>query len=193
MKKMYRSLWILLVASMLAGCGASRQEKGTVYFLNMYEATDDAWQDIGEEYTRQTGGEVKIITAHPDNYSLVLDDELGKTTRPSVFILRSRAELDRYEDYCMGLSFTDFAGELTTNEYNLYDDDGELYAVGFCPDREELLYLAVNEECRDVDRRATLDFLYWVVTSKEGTAMLAEQYGHVPFENATTPTGKVTE
>ena len=33
----------------------------------------------------------------------------------------------------------------------------------------------------------TLDFMKWVVTSDEGTTMLAEQFGPCPFKNAKTP------
>ena len=43
---------------------------------------------------------------------------------------------------------------------------------------------AVNSQASEADIQATLDFLYWVVTSDEGTTMLAEQFGGVPFKAA---------
>ena len=43
---------------------------------------------------------------------------------------------------------------------------------------------AVNAKASAEDQQATLDFLYWVVTSDEGTQMMAEQFGPIPFKNA---------
>ena len=46
---------------------------------------------------------------------------------------------------------------------------------------------AVNAKASEADQKATLDFLKWVVTSDEGTIMMAEQFGPIPFKNAKTP------
>ena len=43
---------------------------------------------------------------------------------------------------------------------------------------------AVNSQASEEDIQATLDFIYWVVTSEEGTTMMAEQFGPIPFKNA---------
>ena len=43
---------------------------------------------------------------------------------------------------------------------------------------------AVNSQASEEDIQATLDFIYWVVTSDEGTTMMAEQFGPIPFKNA---------
>ena len=43
---------------------------------------------------------------------------------------------------------------------------------------------AVNSKVSEADQKATMDFLVWVVTSDEGTKMMAEQFGPIPFKNA---------
>ena len=43
---------------------------------------------------------------------------------------------------------------------------------------------AVNSQASEANIQATLDFMYWVVTSDEGTSMLAEQFSGIPFKNA---------
>lgn len=43
---------------------------------------------------------------------------------------------------------------------------------------------AVNSQASEEDIQATLDFMKWVVTSDEGTQMMAEQFGPIPFKNA---------
>ena len=46
---------------------------------------------------------------------------------------------------------------------------------------------SVNKEASEENIQATLDFMKWVVTSEEGTTMLAEEFGPCPFKSAKTP------
>ncbi len=56
-------------------------------------------------------------------------------------------------------------------------------AQGLCTGSEN--YWCVNAKASEADIVATLDFLYWVVTSDEGTGALAYEMGFVsPFKNA---------
>lgn len=57
--------------------------------------------------------------------------------------------------------------------------------AGLCSGTENCW--AVNNEADEADIQATLDFMKWVVTSDEGTTMLAEQFGPCPFKSAKTP------
>ena len=43
---------------------------------------------------------------------------------------------------------------------------------------------AVNAKADQADIDATLEFINWVVTSDEGTAMMAKEFGPIPFKNA---------
>ena len=43
---------------------------------------------------------------------------------------------------------------------------------------------AINAKASEADIQATKDFVLWVVTSEEGTKMMAEQFGPIPFKNA---------
>ncbi len=55
--------------------------------------------------------------------------------------------------------------------------EGETDA-GLCSGTENCW--AVNCEADEEDIQATLDFMKWVVTSDEGTTMLAEEFGPCP-------------
>ena len=46
---------------------------------------------------------------------------------------------------------------------------------------------AVNKNASEEDIKATLDFMKWVVTSEEGTTMMAKELGPIPFKSAKTP------
>jgi raffinose/stachyose/melibiose transport system substrate-binding protein len=62
--------------------------------------------------------------------------------------------------------------------------DGEEKA-GLCCGTENCWAVNANAKQEDID--ATLAFMTWVVTSDEGTTMMAEQFGPCPFKNAKTP------
>ena len=62
--------------------------------------------------------------------------------------------------------------------------DGEEKA-GLCAGTENCW--AINNESSEEDIHATIDFLVWVVTSDEGTTMLAEEFGPCPFKDAKDP------
>ena len=62
--------------------------------------------------------------------------------------------------------------------------DGEEEA-GLCAGTENCW--AINNESSEEDIQATIDFLVWVVTSDEGTTMMAEQFGPCPFKDAKEP------
>ena len=56
---------------------------------------------------------------------------------------------------------------------------------GLCTGSEN--YWCVNSKASEVDIKATLDFLHWVVTSETGTSALADDMGFVaPFKMAKT-------
>ena len=57
--------------------------------------------------------------------------------------------------------------------------------AGLCTGTEN--YWSVNKNAKEEDIKATLDFLYWVVTSEEGTSMMAEQFGACPFNSSKAP------
>ena len=63
-----------MVATMLAGCGSGSGDgtekgssakggDGSVYMLNFKPETDQAWQDLAEKYTDETGVQVTVVTA----------------------------------------------------------------------------------------------------------------------------------
>ena len=54
--------------------------------------------------------------------------------------------------------------------------------IGLCCGTENCW--AVNAQAPMADIQATLDFMHWMVTDPEGTKVLAEQFGQIPFEDA---------
>ena len=111
---------------------AAPAEGGSVYYLNFKPEADAAWQELAALYTEQTGVEVKVVTAASGTYSDTLTAEMAKDEAPTLFQCGNAQGLLDWGDYCLDLTGTDFANELTTNDFNLYDEAGALKAAGYC-------------------------------------------------------------
>lgn len=111
---------------------AASSAEGRVYYLNFKPEFDTALQDLAAKYTEKTGVPVKVVTAASGTYSDTLTAEMGKSEAPTVFNIGNMSGLKDWDEYAMDLTGTDIAGELTTNDFNLYNEAGELKAMGYC-------------------------------------------------------------
>ena len=115
-----------------AATDAAPAATGSVYYLNFKPEADAAWQELAATYTAQTGVEVKVVTAASGTYSDTLTAEMAKDEAPTLFQCGNAQGLLDWGDYCLDLTGTAFANELTTSDFNLYDEAGALKAVGYC-------------------------------------------------------------
>lgn len=132
MKKKFMATLLtgVMAASMLTGCGGS--DKGEVYYLNFKPEADAAWQTLAEQYTKETGVKVKVVTAASGEYESTLTTEMGKSSAPTLFQCGTQAALDTWGDYCMDLSNTDVYKEMTTDDFNMKGENGEVLSIGYC-------------------------------------------------------------
>lgn len=130
-KKLALLLTVAMAVGMLAGCGG-KASKGSVYYLNFKPEADAAWQELAKSYTDQTGVEVKIVTAASGTYSETLTAEMSKSSAPTLFQCGNEAGLATWKDYCLDLKDTDFYKEMTTDDFNLKGENGEVFCVGYC-------------------------------------------------------------
>ena len=112
--------------------GGSTEATGSVYYLNFKPESDAAWQALAEEYTAETGVEVKVVTAASGTYSETLTAEMDKSSMPTLFQCGNQAGLDTWGDYCYDLTDTAVYKEMTTDDFNLFGENGEVYCIGYC-------------------------------------------------------------
>jgi len=152
MKKLIAMLLALVMVFGLVACGGETEEKapeaaapeaapeapaaeaeaGRVYYLNFKPEFDGALQELAATYTAETGVEVKVVTAASGTYSDTLTAEMAKDEAPTVFNMGNLAGLADWDEYAIDLTDTALAAELTTNDFNLYNEAGELKAIGNC-------------------------------------------------------------
>ena len=148
------SLAGVMTVGMFAGCGSKSETKddtaakgdttkedtadgeaasgGKVYYLNFKPEADQAWQSLAATYTEQTGVEVKVVTAASGDYENTLTAEMGKSSAPTLFQCGNQQGLETWKDYCLDLSDTDVYKEMTTDDFNLKGENGEVYSIGYC-------------------------------------------------------------
>ncbi len=135
MKKLFAALLTVCILFSFSACnsgGGAESGKGKVYYLNFKPEADQAWQALAKQYTRETGVEVKVVTAAAGDYATTLNAQMGKEGQPTVFNCGNAMAVSDWTDYTLDLTDTKLAGELNTNDYNLYDKDGKLKAMGYC-------------------------------------------------------------
>lgn len=111
----------------------SDDRSGNVYWLNFKPELDTAAQKLASDYMEKYPNvKVKVQTAASGNYEPTLTSEMDKSEAPTLFIIGNQAAVKEWADYAMDLSDTPIANELTTNDYNLYDESDKLVAIGYC-------------------------------------------------------------
>lgn len=133
------ALCATMVAGLLAGCGsssksdkASSDSKGSVYWLNFKPEADEALQGIAKTYEKENGVKVKVVTAASGNYNSTLTSEMGKSAAPTLFVVGNQAAVKTWDDYCIDLKDTDVYKELSTDTFNLKDENGKVASIGYC-------------------------------------------------------------
>ena len=148
MKKLIAMLLALVMVFGLVACGGSTTEEtkapeaaapeaapeapaaaGSVYYLNFKPEFNDALTELAATYTEKTGVEVKVVTAASGDYSNTLNANIDDVT---IFNIGNLAGLADWDDYALNLEGTAIANELATNDFNLYNEAGELKAIGNC-------------------------------------------------------------
>ncbi len=132
MKKLFALMLALVLALSLVSF-ASAEEAGKVYYLNFKPEADQAWQELAKIYTEKTGVEVKVFTAASGSYSSTLTTEMGKDgAAPTLFQIGNAEGVATWNNYALPLDGTELMAEMTTEDFNLKNADGQTVAVGYC-------------------------------------------------------------
>lgn len=105
---------------------------GSVYWLNFKPESDEALQSVAAMYKEKTGVDVKIVTAASGTYQQTLNSEMDKSNPPTLFVIGTEDDIKDWGDYAVDLKGTAIENELSTDAYNLYDENGKLVSIGYC-------------------------------------------------------------
>ena len=150
---------VFVMLAMLCGCKGSSgsggggqsggEAKGKVYYLNFKPEQAEQWEDLAEEYTDETGVEVTVVTAASDEYETTLKSEIAKSEAPTLFQVNGPVGLATWKDYCYDLRDSAVYKNLTSDEFALKGDNGDVLAVAYVIETYGLIYnkSILNEYC----------------------------------------------
>ena len=128
-------LAVVMALTLFAACGekpAPTPAAGSGYYLNFKPEFVQALQGLATSYTEKTGVPVKVVTAASGDYSNTLNAQMGKDGAPTIYNIGNMSGLADWDDYALDLTGSAIANELNTDSFNLYNEAGELKAIGNC-------------------------------------------------------------
>ena len=134
MKKLTVILMVLALvftSAFAQGAEEVAAKKGSVYWLNFKPESDAVLQEVAKAYTAETGVEVKVVTAASGTYNETLTAEMDKSNPPTLFVVGNQGAVRSWGEFCLDLTGTPIAAELSTDAYNLYDENGKLCSIGY--------------------------------------------------------------
>lgn len=130
---------LLLLAFVLNGCGNSKKDEGSIYYLNFKPEVADVWEEIAETYTKETGVEVRIITAASGTYEQVLQSEIAKREAPTLFQINGPIGYESWSEFCLDLKDTDLYEHLLDKNLAV-EKDGGVYGIPYVVEGYGIIY-----------------------------------------------------
>lgn len=149
MIKLKKYLTIALSAVMatvaLTGCASSSDDaaqddgKGSVYYLNFKPEQEEQWKKIAEDYEKETGVNVKVVTAASGTYEQTLKSEIAKEDAPTLFQINGPVGYQAWKDYCLDLKDTELYKHLLNQDMAVKDGDG-VYGIPYVEEGYGIIY-----------------------------------------------------
>lgn len=160
MIKLKKYLTIALSAVMatvaLTGCsssgdGSKDDEKGSVYYLSFKPEQEEQWKKIAQDYEKETGVKVKVVTAASGTYEQTLKSEIAKEDAPTLFQINGPVGYKSWKDYCLDLKDTELYKHLLNEDMAVKDGDG-VYGIPYVEEGYGIIYNnAIMEKYFKVD------------------------------------------
>jgi len=148
MIKLKKYLTIALSAVMatvaLTGCssssdGSKDDEKGSVYYLSFKPEQEEQWKKIAQDYEKETGVKVKVVTAASGTYEQTLKSEIAKEEAPTLFQINGPVGYKSWKDYCLDLKDTELYKHLLNEDMAVKDGDG-VYGIPYVEEGYGIIY-----------------------------------------------------
>ena len=97
---------------------------GEVYYLNFKPEVAEIYQKIADEYKKETGVTLKVVTAASGTYEQTLKSEIAKADAPVLFQINGPVGYAAWKDYTADLKDTELYKHLSDKSMAVTDGDG---------------------------------------------------------------------
>ena len=140
------ALSAVLMTTALTACSSSSDEsatnddgKGSVYYLNFKPESEEQWKKIAEDYEKETGVEVKVVTAASGTYEQTLKSEIAKEDAPTLFQINGPVGYEAWKEYCADLKDTQLYADLLNQDMAIKSGDG-VYGIPYVEEGYGIIY-----------------------------------------------------
>ena len=130
----------------LTGCSSSSDDaaskddgEGSVYYLSFKPEQEEQWKKIAEDYEKETGVKVKVVTAASGTYEQTLKSEIAKEDAPTLFQINGPVGYNAWKDYCLDLKDTELYSHLLNSDMAVKDGDG-VYGIPYVEEGYGIIY-----------------------------------------------------
>lgn len=113
--------------------------KGKVYYLNFKPESNDEWQKLAKDYTKETGVEVKVQTAASGTYEQTLKSEIAKSEAPTLFQVNGPVGYQNWKSYTDDMTDTEPYKQLINKDVAL-KDGSKVVGVPYAMETYGLIY-----------------------------------------------------
>ncbi|MCD8048854.1 MAG: ABC transporter substrate-binding protein [Clostridia bacterium] len=124
MKKLSLAIAASVMMLSLAGCGKSDSSVTTIRFLNFKPEIATVYEEIAEEYNKETGVKLVVETAAANGYESTLTAKMATSEAPTIFQINGIRGYQNWKDYCANLSGTKIEDILTDKSMTVSTDEG---------------------------------------------------------------------
>ena len=118
----------------------AEEETGSVYYLNFKPEQDEQWQELAAAYEEETGVHVDVQTAASGTYESTLKSEMAKDVPPTLFQVNGPVGLASWKDYCYDLKDSELYKALSSDDFALINDAGEVQGIAYVIETYGLIY-----------------------------------------------------
>lgn len=139
------ALSAVMATAMLTGCSSTSDDtakddtEGSVYYLNFKPEQEEQWKAIAEDYSKETGVDVKVVTAASGTYEQTLKSEIAKEDAPTLFQINGPVGYESWKDYCLDLKDTELYSHLLNEDMAVKDGDG-VYGIPYVEEGYGIIY-----------------------------------------------------
>ena len=129
----------------LTGCTSSSDDQasdnsqGSVYYLNFKPESEEQWKKIAEDYEKETGVKVKVVTAASGTNEQTLKSEVAKKDAPTLFQINGPVGYESWKEYCLDLKDTNLYSHLLNQDMAVKDGDG-VYGIPYVEEGYGIIY-----------------------------------------------------
>ncbi len=127
---------LIVIPLTLSGCKRNSQE---IYFLNFKPEQANIYKEIANEYEKQTGVKVKVVTAAANGYEQTLKSEIAKSDAPTIFQINGPIGYNAWKDYCLDITDSKLY-EMLSDKSLAIKSDGKVYGIPFVVESYGIIY-----------------------------------------------------